>query len=329
MAEIFNSSIDPSKKSRSLFSSNNLSPRSCTNPNIFNDILPPSYYPVDNRDEADGINCLRNVSYEDVTDEETPAEVAMLLTSVADIATKEINADPPVMSALADAFPRFREVTQALSNKNDRHRQGEDYEDMKIDSEHHPNEPSTPSLMHFDHKKTRAVSMDTPELRVRKVPLAATSPPPLYQTDTIPALLQWRDLRGKSTSPPYLQGIFSTPPPSPIPSSSKPSVHRMTPNINSSRSNLHLPAKSQHVRPRSISLADAAMKHLPDLDLTAPESASFENLTALDSGVGKMPKEVILRKKFSWKNYPEVSVIILSCVIAIDSCIKSHLTSNP
>lgn len=330
MAELFINAHNPSKPI-GLFNSNNESPRSCANPSIFHDILPPSYYSFDHHsDDADG-NGLRNVSYEDEMDEESPAEVAMLLTSVADIASKEIKADPPVMNALADAFPRFPDnISPAvLSNEVDECHQGE-YEDMEVevDQHQHPKSeelsPHAP-LMHFDHKKARSVSMDSPELRANKAPWVPSPPLPQYQDEaSTPALLQWRDLRGKSTSPPHLQhGIFSTPPPSPL------LKHRhhhqqhhgqtMTPNP-IGRPHLYLSPKSRHQnRPRSISLAEAA-KQIPDLDLTAPtandmsSAAIQKSSTATTSGAKKndVPvKEVILRKKFSWKNYPQLEEFLI------------------
>ena len=251
----------------------------------------------------------------------------MLLTSVADIATKEIKADPPIMNALADAFPRFPHIRPALLLSNDDTSEchpGEFTEEIEVEFDQCPKLaqsllPST-TLMHFDHKKARSVSMDSPEFRASKAPWVPSSPP--YQQDeatNTPALLQWRDLRGKSTSPPHLHGIFSTPPPSPFSSSSssrhhREVIHTMTPNPIGRRPNLYLSAKSNLLqnRPRSISLAEATK--VPHLDLivapitTSNDCAAIEKMTSVGSGAtNDIPKEVILRKKFSWKNYPQVS----------------------
>lgn len=274
---------------------------------------------------------LRNVSYEDDSmemDEESPAEVAMLLTSVADIVTKEIKADPPIMNALADAFPRFPYISSAtlpLSTETTT-------EEMEVELDQYPKKvPSPPpplppppaaakSLMHFDHKKSRSVSMDSPELRANKSSPWVPSPSPAPHqeeattTTTTPALLQWRDLRGKSTSPPHFHGIFSTPPPSPYSTSSSKHHHHhpgvlhpttMTPNPIGRSPNVYLSPRSSRQsnnRPRSISLAEATK--VPDLDLTTTAPPANNNTN--NSAAATTVKEVILRKKFSWKNYPQV-----------------------
>lgn len=330
MTDIFHSVNNHSKPFNS-----NKSPRSCANPSIFHDILPPSYYNNFGNQECDDAdvdgtemnNGLRNVSYEDDSmemDEESPAEVAMLLTSVADIVTKEIKADPPIMNALADAFPRFPYISSAtlpLSTETTT-------EEMEVQLDQYPKKvPSPPpppaaakSLMHFDHKKSRSVSMDSPELRANKSSPWVPSPSPAPHqeeattTTTTPALLQWRDLRGKSTSPPHFHGIFSTPPPSPYSTSSSKHHHHhpgvlhpttMTPNPIGRSPNVYLSPRSSRQsnnRPRSISLAEATK--VPDLDLTTTAPPANNNTN--NSAAATTVKEVILRKKFSWKNYPQV-----------------------
>eukprot|EP01083_Nonionella_stella_P007473 21606_1 len=117
------SSEQSNKVSVSFAEPDHESPRSCANPLIFLDL-------TKNDDDADreadtqkkpSNNCNGNEfsASEDVVQEETPAEVAMLLASVADIANKEIKADPPIMSALADAFPRFPDLSSSLSDESD------------------------------------------------------------------------------------------------------------------------------------------------------------------------------------------------------------------
>jgi len=336
MTDIFHSVNNHSKPFNS-----NKSPRSCANPSIFHDILPPSYYNNFGNQECDDAdvdgtemnNGLRNVSYEDDSmemDEESPAEVAMLLTSVADIVTKEIKADPPIMNALADAFPRFPYISSAtlpLSTETTT-------EEMEVELDQYPKKvPSPPpppaaakSLMHFDHKKSRSVSMDSPELRANKSSpwVPSPSPPPHQEeattTTTTPALLQWRDLRGKSTSPPHFHGIFSTPPPSPYSTSSSKHHHHhpgvlhpttMTPNPIGRSPNVYLSPRSSRQsnnRPRSISLAEATK--VPDLDLTTTAPPANNNTN--NSAAATTVKEVILRKKFSWKNYPQLEEFLIA-----------------
>lgn len=59
-------------------------------------------------------------------------------------------------------------------------------------------------------------------------------------------------------------------------------------------------------RPRSISMAEGAtaataIEQIPVLDLTAPESDTNDK-----------PKKLILRKKFSWKNFPELEEFLIA-----------------
>eukprot|EP00571_Detonula_confervacea_P010356 CAMPEP_0172301482 /NCGR_PEP_ID=MMETSP1058-20130122/3365_1 /TAXON_ID=83371 /ORGANISM="Detonula confervacea, Strain CCMP 353" /LENGTH=401 /DNA_ID=CAMNT_0013011617 /DNA_START=175 /DNA_END=1380 /DNA_ORIENTATION=+ len=292
-------SDEPSKQSKVSFAEpDHASPRSCTNIDIFLGALDLPHFKKAVNQEANAAEKPSKDSSENVPEaEETPAEVAMLLTSVADIASKEINADPPIMSALADAFPRFPDLSSTLSDESEGGRHGEN-EDMDYEVEQQPRE-SAPSLMHFDHKKMRAVSMDFPELRVVKEPLAPPPSPP-HEQEAIPTLLQWRTLRGESTSPPFQQGIFSTPPPSPLVSSRKYALGRV-PNSDYRRPKHGLSPKSYGNRPRAVSLAEATIEQVPVLDLTAPESSANDK-----------PKKLILRKKFSWKNYPELEEFLIA-----------------
>lgn len=264
-----------------------VSPRSCTDTNIF---LGSS--PSNSADQE--ANAMDNSGNKDVQ-EETPAEVAMLLTSVASIASKEIKADPPIMSALADAFPRFPILSSTLSDDG----KPEDTMDCEGVQQQDAKE-AVPTLMHFDHKvvdqkqsKTRAVSMDLNLPELFQEPLDPPPSPP-HEEEAIPTLLQWRNLRGESTSPPHHHSIFSTPPPSPLVSSRKYAMP------NSRRSGRQ--TRSPRGRPRSVSLAESAsIEQIPVLDLTAPESS-----------VNDKPKKLILRKKFSWKNYPELEEFLIA-----------------
>ena len=138
--------------------------------------------------------------------------------------------------------------------------------------------------------------MDIPEKRVVEEPL---TPPasPLHEEEAIPTLLQWRNVRGETASPPHQYGIFSTPPPSPIASRKK--RHPMVPNSDYRRSDLPQSAKGHQNRPRAVSMAEK-VEQVPLLDLTAPDNANE-----------KQPTKLILRKKFSWKNYPELEEFLI------------------
>ncbi len=186
-------------------------------------------------------------------EEETPAEVAMLLTSIRDISNEEIKADPPIITALADAFLCFPDLN--CGNAEPIH-------------EGHPLKRPTDSTQMYvqhDRKKTRSISMDSPEIHS-------------VNDEESPPLLQWRNIRGESTSPPHGYSIHSTPPPSPRTRSSR---------------RIHLMPKSN--RPRAVSCAETKDHAL--LDGTKTASGSNKKL------------KLILRRKFSWKNYPEVSVM--------------------
>ncbi|KAL7547807.1 hypothetical protein ACHAWF_011079 [Thalassiosira exigua] len=233
-------------------------------------------------------------------DEETPAEVALLLTAVADIAKREIKADPPIASALAEALPFPDLSSPARSDEG-----AEDADDSAARGS--AAEVDFPALLHFDHKKARAVSVDFPELRAKSEPWAAggvaepLAPPPSppHEDEAVPTLLQWRNLRGELTSPPHQHGIFSTPPPSPLASSRRRHA-RQLPHSDYRRSGT-VPGGN---RPRSISLAEGggAIEQIPVLDLASPVAASRD---------GK-PMKLILRKKFSWKNYPELEEFLVA-----------------
>mmetsp|Transcript_27795 Transcript_27795/g.58718 ORF Transcript_27795/g.58718 Transcript_27795/m.58718 type:complete len:397 (+) Transcript_27795:201-1391(+) len=263
------------------------SPRSCADAGIFLSMFDAT------EKEADASK------YEGMQ-EETAAEVAMLLTAVADIASKEIKDDPPIITALADAFPRFPDLSSTLSDEGDAgiapHNENEESMDYDMEErEPEGEEGSVPALMHFDHKskKMRSVSVDLP----KQEPLGPPPSPP-HEDEAIPTLLQWRNLRGESTSPPHQHGIFSTPPPSPSVSKK----HRVTMMPHSEHRRSSASAKAHQGRPRAVSLAEGAMiEQVPVLDLTAP-----------DSDANEKPKTLILRKKFSWKNYPELEEFLIA-----------------
>ena len=248
----------------------------------------------------------------DNDEEETPADVAMLLTSLSPTVSKEIEADPDVTAtSIANAFP-FPNLAEGSNEGHDGEYEAMDYENLQ---------PSAP-LVHFDHKKkTRSVSMDATKAITFGTYTPSPSPPHEEEEVDNPTLLQWRDLRGHSTSPPHAHGIFSTPPPSPRLSSRR--KHGMLNRIPTSE--YRRSSKDQGTRghrPRSVSLAEAALViDMPTLDLDKPTL----DLTKPDDSTGtdKKVKKLILRKKFSWKNYPEVFMVFAGCVFKF--CITPHI----
>lgn len=256
---------------------NHTSPRSVANTDIN----------IDNNYSQDAANQEANPSnpYGD-SQEETPADVAMLLTTIAKTVSKEIETSHMEIQEIADAIPIFPTLYSNATNPPHQNNQcvGMDYEVEQYQDTLDPMK-----------KKTRAVSMDC-----SKKYYTSPSPPHDEGEETIPTLLQWRDsISGRSTSPPHLGGIHSTPPPSPVVSSRKRGL--TVPNSEHRRSNLSI--KHHRNRPRSISLAETVVDHIPEFNLNPPDLSSADD---------KKPKKLILRKKFSWKNYPELEEFLVA-----------------
>lgn len=281
-------------------------------------------------------NCSSISTYYDKDDEEeTPAEVAAILTSISTIASREIKDDSTMMKELADlAFP---DLSRAESAEEERvvprgmyEVQGEP---MQWQYSHQP--VVIPFQHHHQHyqgedKKTRAVSMDSPDLRMIEGPDS-------YEEHVVPTLLQWRSIKSESFDYHHDNeegggGIFSTPPPSPA---SK--HHGMmfgttgpVPNSEYRRSNHHdhedkgpfkknsiaENVKTKYNRPRSVSLAEckgnAQARHRTEDHRRHASVGNAMDLYLLENtnaGGDDKPKKLILRKKFSWKNYPEVESV--------------------
>ena len=220
--------------------------------------------------------------------EETPAEVAMLLTSIRDISSNEIKADPPIVTALAGIIPCFPDLE---SDEVEPNQDGL-----------HPFQrpvPSTSMFVQHDRKKTRSISMDSPEIHW----VAEQDSPPL---------LEWRNIRGECTSPPHGYSSYSTPPPS---SSPRP---RVLSSRTSSRQRVTLLPRKVN-RPRAVSCAETMKDQHALLDV-----ARTANKNRSDK-----PLKLILRKKFSWKNYPEVSDNDVSCIVLLSVSFFCLITSSP
>ena len=259
---------------------NHTSPRSVANTDIY----------VDNNYSQDAANQEAN-PYDNLGKEETPADVAMLLTTIAKTVSKEIETGMEVQE-IADAIPIFPTL---YSNATNSSHQNNQYDGMDYEVEQYQ------GTLDPMKKKTRAVSMDCSKKYY-------TSPsPPHDEEGEVPTLLQWRDINGRSTSPPHLGGIHSTPPPSPIVSSRKRGL--TVPNSEHRRSNLSI--KHHRNRPRSISLAETVVDHIPEFNLNPPDLSSADD---------KKPKKLIMRKKFSWKNYPELEEFLVGTCLLVFVC---------
>ena len=264
---------------------NHTSPRSVANTDIY----------IDNNYSQDAANQEANPSNPNGdSQEETPADVAMLLTTIAKTVSKEIETSHMEIQEIADAIPIFPTLYSNATNPPHQTNQcvGMDYEVVQYQDTLDPLK-----------KKTRAVSMDC-----SKKYYTSPSPPHDEGEETIPTLLQWRDsISGRSTSPPHLGGIHSTPPPSPVVSSRKRGL--TVPNSEHRRSNLSI--KHHRNRPRSISLAETVVDHIPEFNLNPPDLSSSDD---------KKPKKLILRKKFSWKNYPELEEFLVGTCLLVFVC---------
>jgi len=238
-------------------------------------------------------------------DEETPAEIAMLLASVADIAKREMSCDVvdhrPISRALDhDAIPRFPDLSSSYGGVGFDDERMDDADREEGGSEMTPHPPSM-AMMHFDHKKTRAVSLDHPNFhRGRYETTVAASPcrhaltPPPHEDEAIPTLLRWRNLSCDVTidHSHRFHGISKATTTSPPPLTS---------------SILHGSAlTSNPTRPRAVSMAEAVIENRP---IDVPSAEVGDCATA---NVDERPMKVILRKKFSWKNYPDLEEFLVA-----------------
>ena len=163
-------------------------------------------------------------------------EVALLLTECSRIATREVACEPPLVKPIVDQLAK----TKALPAFN---------------------EPVT----------STAVSFDQEDVCHRE--LGERDEPDKRDEDDAPILLQWRNLRGESVSPPHAHstGILSTPPASPFVfhDDTSTAIKKST-----------FPTGG---RPRSVSFpVDSILEH---------------RFSYPGRGNGK---EIILRKKFRW-----------------------------
>ena len=238
----------------------------------------------------------------DEMDEETPAEIAMLLASVADIAKREMSCDVddhgPIFRALDyDSIPRFPDLSSSYGGVGF---DGERVDDADRDDGRSETTPHPPpmAMMHFDHKKMRTVSLDHPNFhRCRYETTAAeftcrhVPTPPPHEDEAIPTLLRWRNLSYDATidHSHQVQANSTT--------TSPPTLSSSTPHVSALTSN--------PTRPRAVSMAEAVIENRP---IDVPSAEVGDCATTKND---ERPMKVILRKKFSWKNYPDVSYCFL------------------
>ena len=181
-------------------------------------------------------------------------EVALLLTECSRIATREVACEPPLVKPIVDqlaktkALPAFNETVTSTAVSFDQ-------EDVCHRELGERDEPDKSCLM----------------ARNATIPPSLTHP--TRDEDDAPILLQWRNLRGESVSPPHAHstGILSTPPASPFVfhDDTSTAIKKST-----------IPTGG---RPRSVSFpVDSILEH---------------RFSYPGRGNGK---EIILRKKFRW-----------------------------
>ena len=193
--------------------------------------------------------------------EETPAEVAAILTSISSIASREIKEDSSMMKELAEiAFPDLSSTTTDVA----------DGYGMQPEGLMHWQYSQGPALMPIKHRhrhyrgemrKKRAVSMDSPD--------GVIGDPNSNETAAEPTLLQWRSINNSKSYDDrdieQVEGGIFTPPHS---SAGKHPIMFGTPNCEYRRYNYHnhdAPfkktsiaenVKTKYNRPRSASLAE-------------------------------------------------------------------------
>lgn len=210
----------------------------------------------------------------------------MLLASVADIAKREIaQLDPPPFMH-ADTMPRFPDLGASSSYFESDDATRMDYATV----------PPRP-MMHFDHRKTRAVSVDFPNASPARSDASDESSwlsavrsltPMEHEDEAVHTLLQWRSLPSAS-SPTF---VSST-------------IPRLPPHAASDDKNDKPIAPDDcHVRPRTVSLAEMAeVENCPSIPVLTECLAKYDETR---------PMKLILRKKFSWKNYPDLEEFLVA-----------------
>ena len=234
--------------------------------------------------------------------DESPTELAMLLTSVASIAKREIEqlSTPSFMDY--NNYPCFPDLGPSSSFK---------YYDNTSRMYYPEDAPSHPLMhdgMHVDHDlKTRAVSIDIPHRTqanyMQSYPTA--DHPEDYEDEAIPTLLRLCSARRKPSTSPIcissMTSLLSLPPPPLI------MEHSYTNHQKKKRCIVKTAAHVEcDIQPRTVSLAEGMVdNHTPSL---SPEPT----LACLSvNNDPTKPMKIILRRRLNWKNYPELEEFLI------------------
>lgn len=232
--------------------------------------------------------------------DESPTELALLLTSVASIAKREMAQLNASSFMDYNNYPCFPDLGPSTSFECD------DTSRIYYTEVIVPSHPLMHAGMHDDHVvKTRAVSIDIPRRTQANYKQSyPTVPAPVdYEDEAIPTLLQLCSTRRLSTSPICISpmtSLLSLPPPPLIMESS--SDHT---NHQKKRCIVKTALVECDIQPRTVSLAEGMV------DNRTP-SSSRPTLASLSvNNDPTKPMKIILRRRLNWKNYPELEEFLI------------------
>ena len=232
--------------------------------------------------------------------DESPTELALLLTSVASIAKREMAQLNASSFMDYNNYPCFPDLGPSTSFECD------DTSRIYNTEVIVPSHPLMHAGMHDDHVvKTRAVSIDIPHRTQAnyKQSYPTVSAPEDYEDEAIPTLLQLCSTRRLSTSQICISpmtSILSLPPPPLIMESS--SDHT---NHQKKRCIVKTAHVACDVQPRTVSLAEGMV------DNRTPSSSGPTLASLSVNNDPTKPMKIILRRRLNWKNYPELEEFLI------------------
>ena len=245
----------------------------------------------------------QQVSYDEddvMANDESPTELALLLTSVASIAKREMAQLNASSFMDYNNYPCFPDLGPSTSFECD------DTSRIYYTEVIVPSHPLMHAGMHDDHVKTRAVSIDIPhrtQANYNKQSYPTVPAPEDYEDEAIPTLLQLCSVHRPSTSPICISTMTSLPGPPPLPlimeSSSDHTNHQKKRCI----------VKTAHVacdiQPRTVSLAEGMV------DDRTPSSSEPTLASLSVNNDPTKPMKIIQRQRLNWKNYPKLEEFLI------------------
>jgi hypothetical protein len=237
--------------------------------------------------------------------DESPTELAMLLTSVASIAKREIEqlSTPSFMDY--NNYPCFPDLGPSSSFEY-----YDNTSSMYYPEDDAPSHPLMHDGMHVDHVlKTRAVSIDIPHrIQANYMQSYPTADHPEdYEDEAIPTLLQLCSARRRPSTSPIcissMTSLLSLPPPPLIMEASSDYTNHQKKKRCIVKTAAHVECD---IQPCSVSLAERMVdNHTPSL---SPEPT----LACLSvNNDPTKPMKIILRRRLNWKNYPELEEFLI------------------